>query len=291
MARLNSVSGFFNYKVVKGFRSKSSSIGDRVAEAKPHRALFDSCIQIEEIKINRNTSIPYQINFRLNLATLKHLEAIKHNNQKLLLSGAKIANLRFYVLHKVFAQQIANSKFRRLSYLKQSPLTFSTHYASVNQQPTILLQSAIDLKGQPFFPQIRRGFSYPTFQGKISQQIQRDLYQNPQMLARISQIHYWLISELIAQLPLKSKKSSCLFLGYSSVVTILFGLISWYLSPFNKLLNLIIVFSFLGILNARFKKTIVESIKSWLIYHLVEGFLAKNVRMRQIGLQLLSWLV
>ena len=264
MARLNSVYGFFNYKVVKGFRSKPSLKSDRD---------LDFCIQIEEIRINRSTSIPHQINFRLDLATLKHLEEIKHNNQKLRLSPAKIANLRCYILHNAFVEQLITNQNQGLSSIMRSPLTFSTHYASANQQPTILLRSAIDLKGE------------------ISQQIQGDLYQNPQMLTRISQVHYWLISELIAQLPLKSNRSSWLVLSCFFVVATLLALISWYLFPFNKLLNLIVIFSLFWILNTSFKKTIIESMQRWIIYHLVEGFLAKNVVKRKIGLKLLSSLV
>ena len=230
------------------------------------RALLNSCIQIQQIRINRSTSIPHQINFCLDLVTLEHLEAIKGNNAKLRLSPAKIANLRCYILRRIFLELTVHSKFQR------SPLTFSTHYVWANQQPTILLRSAIDLKGQ------------------ISQQVQRDLYQNTQMLTRISQVHYWLISELFAQLPLKSN-NSWLFLACSFLMAILLGLISWYLFPFNKLFDLTIAFSFFWFSNTTFKKTIVKLIKRWLIYHLVDGFLAKNVVKRQVGLKLLSFLV
>lgn len=262
MARLNSVSGFFNHKVA--FRSKSI-ISDR--------AVLDSCIQIEEIRINRSTSIPHRIDFKIDLATLKYLEEIKRNKRRLKLPSAKVANLRCYILHNAFIEQlITNPKYKGLSLRSRSPLTFSTCYASFNQQPTILLRSAIDLEG------------------KISQQIQRDLYQNPQMLTRISQVHYWLISELLAQLPLKSN-SSWLFLACSFLVATLVGLISWYLFPFDRLLDLIIAFSIFLLLNTCLKKTLVEFIKGWLIYHLVEGFLSKSVIKRQIGLKLFSTLL
>ena len=267
MARLNSVSGFFDYKVVQGFRSRSSLISDR--------ALLDSCIQIEEIRINRSTSITHQINFRLDPTTLKQLEAIRNDNQKLRLSPTKIANLRCYVLHHVFIEQqlITNPKFQGSCLIMRSPLTFSTHYGLTSQQSTILLRSAID------------------FKGKISQQVRRDLYQNPQMLTRISQVHYWLISELLAQLPLKSTRYSWLFLTCSFIVATLLGSIAWYLLPFNKLLVLIIAFSVFWLLNTSFKKTLAESIKRWLIYHLVEGFFKKSDIKRQIGLKLLSSLL
>ena len=262
MARLNSVSGFFNYKIAKGFRSKSTLRSDRV---------LNSCVQIEEIRIDRNTSIPYQINFYLNWTVLEHLEELKRNNHKLKFSNAKITNLRCYVLQKAFLQLTPNSKSRKPP--SRSPLTFSTCYASVNQQPIILLRSAIDLKG------------------KISQQVQKDLYCDRQMLTRISQVHYWLISELLAQLPLKSNRCSWLVLGIFLVVSIFIGLISWYLFSFNKLLCLAIAFSFFLLLNTSLKKTLGKLMKRWLIYHLVEGFLAKNIVKRKIGLKLLSSLL
>ena len=266
MARLNSVSGFFNYKVINGFRSKSSLMSDR--------ALLDSCIQIKEIRINRSTSIPSQINFRLNIATLERLERIKSNNQQLRLSASIIADLRCYVLHNAFVELlITKPQYKVSSPRSRSPLIFSTHYASTSQRSTILLQSAIDLKGQ------------------ISQQIQRDLYQNPQMLTRISLVHYWLISELLAQLPLKNNKYSWLVFSCSFLIVTLVGLISWYLFPFNKFLNLIIICSVFLILNTSLKKTLVQVITTWLIYHLVEGFLAKNAVKRQIGWKIFSLLL
>lgn len=273
MARLNSVSGFFNYKVVKGFRSNLTSIGDRAAEGERHRAVLNSCIQIEEIRINRSTSIPHKINFHLDLATLEYFEAILEK-RRLRLSRAKIANLRCYVLHHAYAQLITNSKSQRTSPRLRSPLIFATHYLfSANQQSMILLQSAIDLRG------------------KISQQVQRDLYRDREMLTRISQVHYWLISELLAQLPLKSNRSSWLVLACSFLIATLLGLISWYLFPFNKLLTLIIVLSVFWLLNTGLKKTLTKLIKGWVIYHLVEGILAKSVVKRQIGLKLLSSLL
>ena len=268
MARLNSVSGFFNYNVAKGLRSKSQSSLMR------ERAVLNSCIQIEEIQINRSTSIPHRIDFRLNQANLEYLEEIKSNKRKLRLSSAKIANLRCYVLHNAFREQqlITKAKYKGL-FLWRSPLTFSTCYGSPNQQSTILLRSAIDL------------------QGKISQQVQRDLYQNPQMLTRISQVHYWLIAELLAQLPLKSYRSSWLFLACSFIIATLVSLMSWYLFSCHKLLALIIAFCVFWLLNTYLKKTLTKFIKSWLIYHLAEGILAKSVVKRQIGLKFLSWLL
>ena len=272
MARLNSVYGFFSYKVDKGLRSKPKGLKSNWRSTINDRALLDFCIQIEEIKINRSTSIPYQINFRLDRTTLEHLEEIKSSNRKLLLSPAKIANLRCYVLHHIFVEQqlITNPKFQGLSPLTRSPLTFSSHYFKSDRQPIILMRSAIDLKG------------------KISQQVRQDLYQNPQLLTRVSQVHYWLISELLAQLPIKSNKYSWVVLSCSFLVAIAIVAIGWYLFPDHKLFCSSATFSVFIVLNTFFKKTIAKLIKKWLIYHLVEGSFAKNATKRQIGLKLFS---
>ena len=248
---------------------------------------LDSCIQIEEIQINRKTSIPRKINFTLDLTALKHIEEIINNdalgaavaNRQLFLSASKIANLRYYVVLNALVEQrlLLNptGKERLWMFQWRSPLTFSTNYLfSDCQRSKTLFRSAIDLKGT------------------ISQQIQQDLYQNPQLLTRISQAHYWLISQILVQLPFRDRdRYPWLVFGCSLVITNLFGLITWYLFPTYKLFNLMVILSLLWSLNTIFKQVLIKQLKYWIIYHLVEGFFAKNSKNRQLGIRLFSLVI
>ena len=272
MARLNSIYGFFNCQIVGGFKSQNQKLATERRTTIDGNFL-DYCIQIEEIRVSRRTSIPHKVNFHLDLNTLKQIEEIQANKRRLQISSAKITNLRYYVLLDALAEQqlVNNRKLSRLSIIERSPFTFSTNYSfSTNQQPTTVLRSAIDLKG------------------KISQQVRQDLCQNPQLLARISRAHHWLILEILAQLPLKEcDRYSWLVLGCSLIVTALFGLVCWYLFPFSKLVDSLLILGVLGILNTTLKKTIVKQLKRWIVYHLVAGLWANSVKRRQIGLKIL----
>jgi hypothetical protein len=245
---------------------------------------LDSCIQIEEIQINRKTSIPHKINFVIDFTALKYIEKIINSdalgagvaNRQLFLSASKIANLRYYVVLNALVEQrlLLNptGKERLWMFQWHSSLTFSTNYLFSNRQRSkTLFRSAIDLNGT------------------ISQQIQQDLYQNPQLLTRISQVHYWLISQILVQLPLRNRDKYPWFVfGCSSILATLFGLTSYYLLPLNRLFSLTVFLTALLSFNTIFKQALIEQLKRWIIYHLIEGFLAQNATTRQVGVRLLS---
>ena len=158
--------------------------------------ILNSCIRIEEIRINRRVTVPRQIHFCLDSVILQQIEQAEAINQKLILSPANLANLRYYALINSLEKidPIYPSRFLPVS-LKRSPLIFSTNYRSNScQQPLTLFRSVIDLEG------------------KISQQIPQQLWDNPLLLERISQAHYWLIGEILDRLPLKQRSYSSRFI-------------------------------------------------------------------------------
>lgn len=142
--------------------------------------ILNSCIQIKLTRISRQASIPTQVCFCLDAKLLEQIAQNQANQTRLVLSATNLANLRHYAL--------LNLPCSPYSTLAQSCLTFSTVYLVDNEQvSSVLFRSVIDPEG------------------KISQQIKQELIHNPPLLKQISQAHYWLVGEILAQLPFKSK--------------------------------------------------------------------------------------
>ncbi|MGF1589072.1 MAG: hypothetical protein ACFCU7_07485 [Pleurocapsa sp.] len=258
------------------FKSRATPCLDKnQTNAAINRAL-NSCIQIEEAKISRHAKVGQQIYFYLDSSLLEQIEQIKDTNQRLTLSPVNLANLRHYLLFNSLAQIDSLHHWRCESWLiGRSPLIFSTNYwYSDRQQPLTLFRSVIDL------------------QGKISQQIQQELSQNPQLLARVSQAHYWLILEILAQLPFQStNQGSRLIFCYYCLATIAICLAVGYFLAINYLLWIVSGLSVFWLLNISWRKVIVKHLKALIIYHLIDGFLANSVKKRQLGLKMLGLII
>lgn len=228
--------------------------------------LLNSCIELKFIRISPKVTIPHQVCFRLDG---KLLEQIAHNQAhqvKLAVSATNLANLRHYTL--------LNLPWSQPSTCAQSGLTFSTEYSLDNQQPSILFRSIISLEG------------------KISQQIKQELAQNPSLLKQISQAHYWLIAEILAQLPFKSKAGySWLLVGFSAIAMVVINILIWYLIPLNYLTKLSICLGIFLLLKLLLTRLIKHPLQYWIIYRLLDGLSATSVFKRRIGLKVLSFLL
>ena len=238
---------------------------------------LNSCIQVKEVRISRRDSIPEQVCFFLDYNLIEQIEWVQENNHKLILSDSNLANLRYYALLNTPLEEIGIYLWRstKLSSLPRSPLTFTTNYLFPHsQQIHTLFRSTIDLEG------------------KISQQINHDLWQNPQLLSRISQAHYWLISEILTQLPLKRKKSNLWLLisRYFILIGTIILIINYFFS-LNYLLNLVISISIILMLNINLKTYIIRQLKPIILYYLIANFLTKNVRFRTMGWQIINFIV
>lgn len=237
---------------------------------------INCCIQIEKIRISHVT-VPHGVNFQLNADLLRQIGQSRDNKQQLLLPAAVLADLRYYALINVPLEQLrlSSSWGGMTNRFGRSLLTFSTNYSFSNSQRTLtFFRSSINLEG------------------KISQQIHQDLWQNPQLLAQISQAHYWLIGEILAQLPLESKHKYS-WLVFTSLITIviLSGLIINYFFSLSLLLNLVIGFSLFLLLNIGLKKTVIEQINSLIIYQMIDGLLSRSTLIRQLARQILQFTI
>jgi hypothetical protein len=228
---------------------------------------LNSCIQIKSTKISHTVTIPHQICFRLDAQLLEQISQLQVQQAKLALSATNLANLRHYALLNLSPQQ--------QSPFTQSCLSFATEYSwEKNQASASLFRSVINLEG------------------KISQQIKQELSHNPSLLREISQAHYWLVAEILAQLPLTSKAwYSWLLASGFAIAMIIINLLIWYLPSLNYLLKLIICLSIFFLLTSVAKTLITQQLKSWIIYHLLQGILAKSTMRRKLGLNFLSFLL
>lgn len=240
-------------------------------------SVLNSCIQIEETRISRNTNVPQRIYFRLDSHLLEQIEQIKQNNHRLTLSPANLANLRYYLLLNSLEQtdSMPHLGFNSCLTFGRSPLIFSTNYLFGDRQQSLtLFRSIID------------------FDGKICQQIQQELSQNPQLLDRVAQAHYWLILQILAQLPLKTTNqgSWLIFCCYCFATIMIYLAVRYFLAT-NYLLWLAIGFSVFWLLNISWRKIIIKQLKTLIIYQMIAGFLANSVRKRQIGFKMLYFVI
>lgn len=236
-------------------------------------SVLNACIRVEEVRISRRVNIPQQIHFCLDSRLLEQIEQIPPNEHSLL-SSANLANLRYYVLLNSLKQIGLSSPRRTLLSLGRSPLVFSTNYLFCDRsQPLTLFRSVIDLEG------------------KISQQIQQQLWENPQLLKRVSRAHHWLILEVLAQLPLKSRNSSSWFIKSCFLaIAIATSMAIWYFFSGSIWFISAIGCAIFCLLSCC-KQSIVKQMRTWIIYQLTTGFLATSVKKRQFGLNILSLLV
>ena len=232
------------------------------------------CIRIESTKINRRASIPYQVSFCLDTQLLAQIEQIRASNSRLKLSASNLANLRHYALLNLPSELVCHRRNRQES-IGNSALTFATQYlAAENHSAVTLFRSEIDIAG------------------KISQQVQQTLCQDSLLLTQISQSHYWLVLEILAQLPLRSKTwYSWLLLGCFAIVVAIACSLIWYLTPLTYLFKIATCLCLIFCSKLVFKTLIIQQLKSWTIYHLLDGFFAKNTYKKQLGLKLLSFLI
>lgn len=223
--------------------------------------LLNSCIQIEEVRINRKLSIPRQITFQFNLNILDQLEQIKQSNHKLALKKSTLANLRYYAL--LASSSITNSSE---IFSCKSPLTFACIYPINNNHKQIVIRSIIN------------------FEGQITQQIQADLWHNSQLLPKLIDLHNWLTSEIISQLPLTKKHRfmqllSILWICFSIVVSIFL----WLYFPINLLLKISLISLTIFILFKYCKKPLKSHLKSQVLSYLLDSSWPNTTRKRQIA--------
>ena len=254
-------------------------MNNQTVSTKTINDVLNSCIQIEESRISRRISIPRQVDFHLSSEIINSIEQIILNKHILSLSAANLANLRYYALLNSSIEETLIFNHAKQSikplFLKQSYLRFSTKYlSSSNKKTSIVVRSVINLEGE------------------ISQQIQQDLWQNPQLSHKIINAHHWLVLQILTQLPLK-KSNKYLWLYWSFVLLVMFmiSVAIWYLFPLNYFLKMVVFCGIIYIFKAYIQHLIHKELKQWIVRHLIHGFLSNKAHKRQIGFNLLSFML
>ena len=141
---------------------------------------LNDCIEIESDRLSRRLTIPRQVNFKLTPEAIARLQDFKFDRRKIELNSRQITDLRYYAL---LNSSLLN---KRNNIFQQSGLTFSSCLPIGDRPSSIAIRSKIDLSG------------------RISQEIQQDLWQNSQLLSQVMEVHYWLIEEILRQIPLST---------------------------------------------------------------------------------------
>lgn len=223
--------------------------------------LINSCINIESKRISRRHNIPENISFNLDRDVLSQIKSLKKSKQKIFLSGDNLAELRYYFL------------------LNSSPrsglgITFQSYYYR-QEEKIVIIKSIINLSG------------------KADQYIRSDALGSQEIISS----HYWLIEQILTQIPLKFKKEksksfkillkSIILLLSSVIAALVIYLINLFISVAfwaNALLLLILAVIIFRQLSLLIKKYLY----SWVLEQLLFGVLASSLIKKKIGLNLLE---
>ena len=233
-----------------------------------HNSLSDSYIYLEKQRVSRKQIVPCKVYFNLNEASLAQIEQAQKDDYQIVFSANKLANLRYYALLSSYLA--TDSLVPQEYWLCSSQLIFATNYLQDTSSIT-MVESAISIEG------------------KISQQIRRDILQNPQLFRRIIKAHHWSILQILTQLPLKSPwYANELFWILSLLITIAIAPLILYFIPISYWFKIIAIIIFFFILRIRVKYLFSPGLKSWIVQQLLFGFLASKVKKRHLGFKVLS---
>ncbi len=217
--------------------------------------LINSCLHIEQKRISRRRSIPDHINFDLNQDVLSQIITLRNSQQPIYFSAENLAELRYYFL-------LNSSKDSGLG------ITFKTHYHRQQKKITII-KSVIHLSG------------------KAEQYIRSDALASKEII----ETHYWLIEQILNQIPLRYKKhKSILLWGLLGLIIIFIAPLIFFFLPivfWGKVLLLLIL---IALVLSALPYLLKRYLSSWLLDQLLFGIFSYSPKRRKIGLNLLSTL-
>ena len=228
---------------------------------------LNTCIEIESDRISRRVTIPRQVNFKLTPEVIDQLQHIKTKKHSLKLNSKQIVNLRYYTLLNAYLLNKTDDGSDQ-----QSELIFSSYLPISYHFSTTVIRSTINSSGQ------------------ISQEIQQDLWQNPDLLFKTIEIHYWLVEEIFRQLPLSRQDySSLLILVCWLPIAILFTVLFWFCLPLSFVYKAIVIFIGITLLKIALNYLIRKKLRSWILKQLSNGIFSQQYQRRKIGFSLLNF--
>jgi hypothetical protein len=220
--------------------------------------MISECIEIKQTRLTRRFIVPQSINFHLNKAYLHKIDLAQLNKQKLFLTSTLLADLRYYAL---LAQHNC----------LQSGLIFRTYYQEQEQEIAIL-ESVISLDG------------------KIIQKIRGDYLSSFSLLQNLTSAHYWLITEMLQQLPLMSKNNfKWLSWGLALPITILIGYFLFFLFDITFSIHFLMLIIVFLLLKKQLKFYLFYYLYNIVLHQLLFGIFAEKSNKRKIGFALLKF--
>lgn len=220
--------------------------------------LTDSLISIEKKQLTSNIAIPTRISFNFTENSLEQISDRRQSFKRLKLSPELLADLRYCSL----LQNNAGSGI---------PLTFTTYYVQ-QEQKIAVIKTVI------------------SFQGKISQQICRSFFKNPQLLNDLVVNHYWFIKLICDRLPLKyTNKSFLLTILLSFIISLIIAPFIIYFIALGLPIKLIILLIIFLLLYWTIRLICKKHLTYFIWQQLLFGYLSKNTARRRLGFVLLRY--
>ena len=229
---------------------------------------LNSCIEIESDRVSRRVTIPRRVKFKLTPEVIEGVLHLKASKGNLKLSSRQITNLRYYALLNSCLQD--ESRYQHCQPLE---LVFSSNMPTGDRFSATAIRSTINSSG------------------KISQEIQQDLWQDSYLRSPAIEVHYWLIKEILRQIPLsKRDRASVLILFCWLPIAIAFSVLLWFCLPLFWLFKAIFTIVAIVLSKMFLNYLIINRFKLWILKQLSNGVFSLNNRRRKIGFDLLSFI-
>lgn len=190
--------------------------------------LLGSFIQIESLDRRIENSFD-RVCFYLDPEIINRIRATQTQRNYLTISPSLLTSFRYYVL-------------RDVRECLQSGLIFYTYYCSLP-----VIKTTIFLNGE------------------VINQIRYDCLKSPELIERILNIHYWVIEQMLRQLPLPKHLNLLYFLALISVGVIAIGI---FVATINSSWAIIYALIAIVVMAIVYQKKIFLEIKfkRWLLY-------------------------
>lgn len=239
------------------------------------QVINDISIEIEEQIVSRQQIIPQQVNLEFNQKSLALIISMQEQRQLLFLSPKLLTNLRYYSLLCCYISPylLPSKGLDSRNLILRSGLVFTTYYRQDTEKIPVITSNI-------------------SLQGKISQQICLKFFFKFALLKKIINAHYWIINQILQQLPLNYQKNSFLYswilpllMTLAITIVILIALSS------NFLIKAVVVVSVFFIVKFICPYLINKYLVNLFLQQLLFGFFSPNYPRRKLGFTILRYLI
>ena len=239
------------------------------------QVINDLSIKIEEQRVNRQQIIPQQVNLEFNQESLELIIRMQEQRQLLFLSPKLLTNLRYYSLLCCYLSPhlFLSKRLDSRNLILRSGLVFTTYYCQDSEKIPVIT-SKISLHG------------------KISQQICHKFFFKFALLKKIINAHYWIVNQVLQQLPLTDPKNGYLW-GWilPLFITLAIAIVIFITVSSNFLIKVIAVLSIFFIVKFSCSYLMNKYLVNLFLQQLLFGFFSRNYPRRKLGFTILRYLI